>query len=501
MASKLESATLFAANARLNDAEYALQRLYLQSMPRHLTITLGNGCNIDCLHCFQVKNGDHLLRDPEIGRELRKEFSGLYPYLSTVRFMGGEVFALRGFRELVEDIEATVDRPVISVSTNGTLIDDDWAQRIVGIPFQAITVSLDGATPQTYEKLRRGARLETVLQNIKRIQSLRQELASPLPRMSACFVVMRSNYREIPQFLDLIQSLAIEEVAIQTLVTDGRNLTREPGLAKEVIASLSDVRKLHVLLKRVAESRTPGSPRLLWSGLKCLFEQHGLDPAFLDEERCSLYPVRDLRNTCIPDISPSPETVRGLKEEIQLCPNPWTELLIAENGDVSLCCVAQPIGNIFEAPLIGIWNNPKAITQRSEMIAGRYRAGGCSSRVCAWREGKSSLMLDSEGWRRSLREFKGIVHNLQNNRPEPVEPGIPGRLDAVRRLLQARENRIRELEGTLADLWEKNGYLHDAGQAHIAHLERTISGRIVRSALRMEKFWTRSKSRLRVHLG
>jgi chromosome segregation ATPase len=55
---------------------------------------------------------------------------------------------------------------------------------------------------------------------------------------------------------------------------------------------------------------------------------------------------------------------------------------------------------------------------------------------------------------------------------EPAPPDLPGRLGAVRRLLEKRERRILELEASLADLWEKNRLLHDAGQSHIDNLER-----------------------------
>ena len=86
-------------------------RSFLESRPSYMTIVLGNGCNIDCPHCYQEKNGDNLLRDKEIGFSLRREFLQLYPYLETLRLQGGEVFALKGFSELVNDIAESVDRP------------------------------------------------------------------------------------------------------------------------------------------------------------------------------------------------------------------------------------------------------------------------------------------------------------------------------------------------------------------------------------------------------
>src|SRR5260370_31750378 len=101
---------IYRDNLRLSEIEYLLQHIHLWSRPRCLGLVLGNGCNISCPHCYQPKNGDNLLKPAEIGRTLRTEFIGLYPYLSTLRVQGGEVFAYSGFRELLDDVTATVDR-------------------------------------------------------------------------------------------------------------------------------------------------------------------------------------------------------------------------------------------------------------------------------------------------------------------------------------------------------------------------------------------------------
>src|SRR5215475_10140674 len=179
-------------NRRLNRSEYLLQRFYLRSQPRFLGLVLGNACNIDCPHCYQAKNGDNLLKPPEIGRELRREFSALYPFLSTLRIQGGEAFAYRGFEDIIEDVRSTLRRPIVSVSTNGTLIDDKWAERIVRTPFTNLTVSIDGGTPETYARLRRGADLNQVLANVDRVQKWKRKLNSKLPMLDSFFVILRS---------------------------------------------------------------------------------------------------------------------------------------------------------------------------------------------------------------------------------------------------------------------------------------------------------------------
>jgi MoaA/NifB/PqqE/SkfB family radical SAM enzyme len=467
---------LHEANARLSEVEYSMQRLYLHSMPRYLTIVISDRCNIDCPHCYQAKTGDNLLQDPEIGSALRREFSALYPYLSTLRIQGGEVFAIKGFRELVEDVVATADRPLISISTNGTLIDQAWAERIVQTPFQSVTVSFDGGTQSTFEKLRRGARFSKVIENVTRLQELKRSIGSSLPTLDAFFVLMRSNYREILPFLVLMKNLGIYEVAFQTMLTDARNLTREPGLVNEVIKDPEEVRELYSIVRQTMTEERPHFRRISWSGLHSLFEHHGLDPAFLDEEHSSLYPdkpskrqsepsgkverplptadnatVSKYRANCsereksIP-IPALPEVHWETDGKIQLCPNPWSMMFVVENGDVLLCFLSEPVGNLYESPLVKIWNSPRAIAKRSEMIQGRYLSSGCSQLWCDWRDGKNCATPSSESRKELLDVFKQVRDRVAVPQSELFPPALPGRLGAVRRLLEGRERRIVELE-------------------------------------------------------
>jgi MoaA/NifB/PqqE/SkfB family radical SAM enzyme len=339
-------------NLRLSQLEYQLQHIRLWSQPRCLGLVLGNACNLHCPHCYQPKNGDNLLRPAGIGKELRREFLGLYPYLSTLRVQGGEVFALAGFDELLEDLEATVSRPILSVSTNGTLIDEKWAERIVRLPFSNLTVSVDGATPGTFARLRGGGQLDAVLANLRRIQRWKEKLGSELPYLDSFFVVMRSNFREIPQYLQLMREHGIGDVGFQTLEINRENALRTPDLERdEAIADPAEAAELLKVLREALLRERPHFRMIRASGLRSLFEQHGLDPAFLREETAGLYPDSDGLAG-----GPADESVAV---PFDLCPNPWTTLFVVENGDVHLCFLSEAIGNLYEAPLASLWNCPE----------------------------------------------------------------------------------------------------------------------------------------------
>lgn len=446
---------VYRENLELSRYEYQHERIFLWSRPRCLGIVLGNACNLDCIHCYQAKNGDHLLRPAEIGRELRREFAALYPYVSTLRVMGGEVLAMRGFSELVEDVGAAVSRPILSISTNGTLLDNVWAEKMVRLPFQAVTVSIDAATSGTMMKLR-GVDLEVILGGIGRLREWKTRLGSELPHLNSFFVVMRSNFREIPAYLELMRQNGVLDVAFQTMDINRENAGRRPWLdAQETIRSAEEVRELHVILRGALERERPLFRMIRVSGLEWLFAAHGLETSFLHEQQQGLYPNSD-------DLAD--------EKAFECCPNPWTTLFVAENGGVHLCFISEPIANIYEMPLAEIWNSPRAIAKRSHMLAGRYTASGCSKSLCGWRDGRPATARDKfQGSMAEMAELSRHARDVQGvAEPEPV-------VAQVRRAFREKTQSVAELQSRFQILCETNGEVHRFGQKYIDQLEARIN--------------------------
>ena len=377
---------------------------------------------------------------------MRRELIAFYPYVSTLRIQGGEVFAIRGFRELLDDVAQVIRRPVLSISTNGTLIDDEWAERLVRTPFSNVTVSIDGGTRATYNRLRKGANLDQVLANIDRVQRWKAKLRSDMPYLDSFFVIMRSNFREIPEYLKLMQQLGMISVALQTMELSPENTGRVPTLeADEALTDRCEVEELHAMLRDVLPHFQKSFRSVRVSGLQTLFETHGLSAMFLEEGEKGLYPDSD-----------------GLNDgAFELCPNPWTTLFLVENGDAHLCFISQPIGNLYSESLSSLWNSPNAISKRSDLIAGRYLASGCSRQCCGWREGKSSPPQNIASGRQEWRELVSI-QPCQQSEIEASE-----NLALVRRLVAEERRKRSELEVYKRSL---ESLLANA-QKHINHLE------------------------------
>jgi len=477
------------ANLRLGRAEYFLQRSWLRSMPRILGLVLGNACNLDCPHCYQERNGDNLLRPADIGRQFRRELLSLYPYLSTLRIQGGEALAYGGFRELIDDVASVTRRPLLSISTNGTLIDDEWAERMVRLPFSSVTVSIDAGTPRTYARLRRGSQLRLVLANVARIREWKQKLNSVRPVLDSFFVILRSNFREIPQYLELMHENGFSSVAFQTAEINAANTKREPLLANnEVIDDTRDIAELYALMHEHLPRARRHFRTVFVSGLQTLFEKHGYDAAFLQEQENGLYPDSDdLGPSLQPssDDSAGPDTIGPRNSGgFELCPNPWTTLFVADNGDVHLCFLSEPVGNMYESPLVEIWNSPRAVAKRLRMIQGKYIDSDCSASWCSWREGRAAPPTDSAAANSDCRRDIDGCRMAATPFPIPGEDSVPSELTSVRRMLTEGNRRLKENNCKLKEM-------EQAVQAMDEEFQRMRRSILVRGAAHLARKWDR----------
>lgn len=85
------------------------------------------------------------------------------------------------------------------LSTNGTLLTEEKAIKLLESGLVEIFFSVDGATRETFETLRAGAKFDEVLANINRFLDLKKELSAPVIT-GVCMVRQKANEAEIPAF-------------------------------------------------------------------------------------------------------------------------------------------------------------------------------------------------------------------------------------------------------------------------------------------------------------
>ncbi|HUQ92968.1 MAG TPA: radical SAM/SPASM domain-containing protein [Bryobacteraceae bacterium] len=117
------------------------------------------------------------------------------------------------------------------LSTNGTLLDEKNAARLLSGPLKHVTLSFDGATKESYEYYRKGARFEKVRDNFVRFARMKQERQAAV-QVVVQMVRMERNAAEVEDFLKFWRAVpGVDQVRIKE---DETNLMRpDAGHAPE----------------------------------------------------------------------------------------------------------------------------------------------------------------------------------------------------------------------------------------------------------------------------
>jgi radical SAM protein with 4Fe4S-binding SPASM domain len=111
------------------------------------------------------------------------------------------------------------------LSTNGTFLDEHTTERLLETPLEHITLSFDGATKESFEYYRKGARFEKVRDNFVRFARRKKERGAKI-QVVVQMVRMDRNAGEVDDFLAFWKAVpGVDQVRIKQ---DETNLMR-PG--------------------------------------------------------------------------------------------------------------------------------------------------------------------------------------------------------------------------------------------------------------------------------
>ncbi len=134
----------------------------------YLRISVTDRCNLRCMYCMpeggvQFLGKEEILSLEEIA-EVVKVGAGLG--LKKIRLTGGEPLVRKGIVELVEMINRISGIEEITMTTNGILLPA-FADKLKKAGLKRVNISLDSVSPEHYEKITRGGKLQKVIQGIR----------------------------------------------------------------------------------------------------------------------------------------------------------------------------------------------------------------------------------------------------------------------------------------------------------------------------------------------
>jgi radical SAM protein with 4Fe4S-binding SPASM domain len=262
--------------------------------------------------------------------------------------------------ERILDIVAQYNPPRVKLITNGTLLDERRSRKIIESGVTTLEVSVDAATKSTYERIRCGAQFDVLMGNLRRLNDLKAEYRTTRPRLKLNFVMMQSNVRELPAFVDMAHDLHAVEVNPQHLVVFEKGGLHDASLyhAQELAdAMLAEARsrayRHGIVLQPVPPFReTRTTTERLWEWMRYgmnVFRDYSLSHGL------GLAHKLARRGFAIGRVS---------------CYLPWEFVLVSLDGNVKPCgwwYGQSPMGNLHQQSFEEIWQGERYLSLRNQL--------------------------------------------------------------------------------------------------------------------------------------
>lgn len=310
---------------------------------RHLVIRMDtiNLCNLRCKMCYyssdyhRKKEQMDLPLFQKIAEEVFPKTRFLYLSCATEPLMNKQ------FADFVR-VAGEYHVPFTSFCTNGQLMKEGVVEACIDAGISEIIFSIDGATPETYEAIRRGGKWDRLGKSLELVAAMKRKANEQKPAVRMNFTCMQTNIDELPAMVDFAADQCAESLHVRHLLAynDSDDSYREEVSYRELFNARAD------------QARTRAARR-------------GID-LFLPDPIPQPQQAQSAK-TCITDGSQISRQTDRRTEANPYCLLPWFQAIISWDGDYRVCSL-HTLGNLREQSFAEIYNSPKMQAIRRSML-------------------------------------------------------------------------------------------------------------------------------------
>jgi len=183
------------------------------ALPRMLQLALSNRCNLACLMCNgtlssrirRERDGLPPFESP-YGARFFSELDGLLEGLDSIELFGGEPLVQDECRQVLDRLVERDLRVRVHLTTNGTVYSPRVERWLTRLPMH-VSISVDGATVETIERIRVHARGAEVRANVRRFVAAVRGVAGSHVDLTYCLI--QQNWHEFGPFLEWAEGLGV----------------------------------------------------------------------------------------------------------------------------------------------------------------------------------------------------------------------------------------------------------------------------------------------------
>jgi len=341
-------------NQELKRLELSEKALVLLSVPEFLEIESTTRCNINppCIMCHT-----RMFRssDRDIDAAVLEKIKKYTRYAKTVSLHGGgEPLMVPNLFDTVEHIDPL--KTMVIFSSNGLLLTENRCAEIIDRGVGYVNFSLDAANPETYDKIRHSDFI-SVINNLKRLASIKKARGSRLPKFCLSMVIMKENIEETVEFVELAHDVGADYVEFMKL----GSLPEAQYYRTTYKDFVFDYRGQ--MLENIPEAHNQWMHKAYRRAkeLGLTFRYEGW--------------LNDKESMYLSNIPQEVQESGGCEVEKPrtlsiLCEKPWTGAFVLMNGNVIPCCnlPAQVLGNLKDQGFDEVWNGQRAQEIRAVML-------------------------------------------------------------------------------------------------------------------------------------
>ena len=209
---------------------YVPKEIKANIYPKQSTIAIDRTCNLRCNSCrkqYLILNLEAKQRVEKVTDKLIE--NGLLNKSDLLIAGQGEVFFSKNYEKILKSLEP---RENIKILSNGVLFTEDKLNYLLSkFKNVHVSISVDAATKETYNKLRHGL-FEKLLQNLRMLGKKRKE--NIIPFFTLNFIVQRDNMNEMIDFIKLAKEINVDKIQFTRLL-DWKTLDESEYLEKCLI--------------------------------------------------------------------------------------------------------------------------------------------------------------------------------------------------------------------------------------------------------------------------
>ena len=191
----------------------------LESKPSQVNIEVTSICNSKCIMCPRHQMRRTMQVMPwELYEKVVLE-SKQYGVKNFALNGYGEIFtAKKDYKKYINFLFEHIPDAKVTINTNASLMNEEAAHFLIEKKINTVHIDIDGATKETFEKVRVNLKYEMVVRNVKRLIEMRNGLGAMYPTVRVGIINQPETQHEIEDFIKQWTGVA-DYVAEDILVT------------------------------------------------------------------------------------------------------------------------------------------------------------------------------------------------------------------------------------------------------------------------------------------